>query len=33
MFLGLQSHSSLAYYGAVPLQTKTLPTTTAAAAD
>ena len=31
MFLGL-SHSSLAYYGAVPLQTKTPPTTTAAAA-
>jgi len=29
------SHSSLAYYGAVavPLQTKTPPTTTAAAAD
>jgi len=33
MFLGLQSHSSLAYYGAMPLQTKTPPTTTAAAAD
>ena len=32
MFPGLR-HSSLAYYGAVPLQTKTLPTTTAAAAD
>ena len=32
MFPGL-SHSSLAYYGAVPLQTKTPPTTTAAAAD
>jgi len=32
MFPGL-SHSNLAYYGAVPLQTKTPTTTTAAAAD
>jgi len=32
VFPGL-SHSSLAYYGAVPLQTNTPPTTTAAAAD
>jgi len=32
MFPGLR-HSSLAYYGAVPLQTETLPTTIPAAAD